>query len=132
MKASDLYVPGLWRCPQCGFIQHNQILAPTGVFASTAPELRPCPNDGRDMQPVTWREHAKDLEKTLDTILDGQCNEVTSRVEHIRGGMGLDTVLVTMQTGLVLQIGLEGVNLYESRGSLEQCAEPIGGLVFPV
>ena len=131
MNITDLTVPGVWRCPKCQFTQVNQTLAPNGVGADTRPHLWPCPNDGRDMVPVTWREHAADLEKMLDTMLNHQCNTVISRVEFVRGGMGPDTVLVTMITGQVLQIGLEGANLYETRGSLEGCAEPLGGLVFP-
>jgi len=130
MNITDLTVPGVWRCPKCQFTQVNQTLAPDGIGADTRPHLFPCPNDGRDMVPVTWREHAADLEKMLQTALDNQCNEVISRVEYIRGGMAPDTVLVTMATGQVLQIGLEGVNLYETRGCLELCAEPVGGLVF--
>lgn len=55
----NLYVPGMWQCPQCGFVQQNSILAPNGVFANAAPELRPCPNDGRDMNPVTWKHYAE-------------------------------------------------------------------------
>lgn len=77
------------------------------------------------------RDQMERMERELQAALDNQCNEVISRVEHIRGGMAPDTVLVTMATGQVLQIGLEGVNIYETRGSLERCAEPVGGLAFP-
>ncbi|WP_395741051.1 hypothetical protein [Prosthecobacter sp.] len=70
MNASELFVPGMWQCPQCRFIQQNNVISPAGVFASKAPELRPCPNDGRDMQPVTWREYAEQTDKTLGKILD--------------------------------------------------------------
>lgn len=70
MEASKLFVPGMWECPQCGFVQMNNVLSPAGVFASTAPELRPCPNDGRDMQPVTWEKHAKGLDEMLGKVLD--------------------------------------------------------------
>ncbi len=131
MNIKEIQVPGVWRCPQCRFTQHNQILAPDGIGVDTRPHLLPCPNDGRDMVPLTWRDHAADLQQVLETLLNNQSNSVISRVEHIKGGMGPDTVLVTMITGQVLQIGLEGVNLYETRGSLEFCAEPLGGLVFP-
>lgn len=131
MNINEIQVPGVWRCPQCHFTQHNRTLSLSGIHANTAPELRPCPNDGRDMVPLTWKEHCADLEQMFDKMLNNQSNSVISRVEHIKGGMGPDTVLVTMITGQVLQIGLEGANLYETRGSLELCAEPIGGLVFP-
>jgi hypothetical protein len=79
---------------------------------------------------VHIRHQMQEMERLLQTALDNQCNEVISRVEHIRGGMGPDTVIVTMITGQVLQIGLEGVNLYETRGSMEKCGEPVGGLCF--
>lgn len=70
MEASKLFVPGMWECPQCGFTQMNNVLSPAGVFASTAPELRPCPNDGWDMQPVTWEGYAKQILKTCSQMID--------------------------------------------------------------
>lgn len=79
MEASKLFVPGMWECPQCGFTQMNNVLSPAGVFASTTPELRPCPNDGRDMQPVTWEKHAKQLEKSFGEVLD----ERTELLKHL-------------------------------------------------
>lgn len=69
---SALYVPGLWECPKCGFTQQNRVLhAQSGaVSVNTAPELRPCPNDGRDMQPVTWQSLAEFSQKRVgETIL---------------------------------------------------------------
>lgn len=57
----DLYVPGCWICPQCSFQQHNAHMTPDGrVSANTKPEMRPCPNDGRDMIPLTWQQLAKE------------------------------------------------------------------------
>lgn len=70
MEASKLFVPGMWECPQCGFTQMNNVLSPAGVFANTKPELRPCPNDGRDMQAVTWKEYAERTDKALGRVLD--------------------------------------------------------------
>lgn len=56
-----LHVPGMWRCPKCSFIQQNAYMRPDGsTSANTTPELRPCPNDGHDMIPVTWEEHARE------------------------------------------------------------------------
>jgi hypothetical protein len=72
MNITDLTVPGVWRCPKCRFTQVNQTLAPDGIGADTRPHLWPCPNDGRDMVPVTWREHAADLEKMLIQRLDAE------------------------------------------------------------
>jgi hypothetical protein len=70
MEASKLFVPGLWECPQCGFTQQNSTLSPAGVFASEKPELRPCPNDGRDLVAVTWETYAKQLLKTFGQVMN--------------------------------------------------------------
>jgi hypothetical protein len=70
MEASKLFVPGMWMCPQCGFIQQNNVISPRGVFADSKPELRPCPNDGRDMQAVTWQEYAERTDKAFGKVLD--------------------------------------------------------------
>lgn len=72
MNIADLTVPGVWRCPKCQFTQVNQTLAPDGIGADTRPHLFPCPNDGRDMVPVTWREHAEELELRLIGVLDSR------------------------------------------------------------
>lgn len=58
-------------------------------------------------------------------------NSVINGVDFIPGGMGPDSVLIKLTTGRVLQIGLEGCNLYQSQRAFQQCAEPLGGLVFP-
>jgi hypothetical protein len=70
MEASKLFVPGMWMCPQCGFIQQNNVISPRGVFADSKPELRPCPNDGRDMQAVSWQEYAGRTDKAFGKVLD--------------------------------------------------------------
>ena len=76
------------------------------------------------------RAEAEALADRLEHLQKQQCNTVIQRVEFIRGGMGPDTVLVTMVSGQVLQIGQEGANLYENRVSLESCRQPQGGLMF--
>lgn len=76
----DIYAPGMWKCPHCNFRQHNAVIAPNGVFANDKPELRPCPNDGRDMVPVTWKELAKENE----AIAIKYMNENTHLADHLR------------------------------------------------
>lgn len=58
-------------------------------------------------------------------------NSILTGLQFIPGGMGPDTLLLKLTTGRVLQIGLEGCNLYASETSLQQCGEPLAGLVFP-
>jgi NTP pyrophosphatase (non-canonical NTP hydrolase) len=60
LSSLPVYMPGDWKCDGCGFTQHNRVLAPNGVFADMKPELRACPNDGRDMRPVTWKEASEE------------------------------------------------------------------------
>lgn len=65
-----LHVPGIWSCPKCGFTQHNRTLSAANgaIGVNCRPELRPCPNDGRDMQPVTWKELAKSNSRCAERI----------------------------------------------------------------
>lgn len=61
-----MYVPGTWVCPQCGFVQENLTLhALTGAVTVRADPALPCPNDGEFMRRLTWRDHARELEKHI-------------------------------------------------------------------
>ena len=67
---SERECPGVWVCDKCGFTQFKSILhTQNGAISTDArPHLEPCPNDGRDMRPVTWKERCEDLAK----ICEGQ------------------------------------------------------------
>lgn len=69
----DIYVPGVWRCPQCEFqlVRSTLFVASgeVGVSRKDIEEPEPCPNDGALMVRLTWRERALDGEKRLiDTM----------------------------------------------------------------
>lgn len=63
------FVPGMWECPKCNFTLTKNILAPAGVFVDQKPHIEPCPNDGRDMVPLTWKKLADDLSKVTEQKL---------------------------------------------------------------
>lgn len=58
-----LYVPGTWRCPKCGFTLTMSVMhvESGNVGVDLAVPTEPCPNDGRDLQPVTWKERCAEL-----------------------------------------------------------------------
>lgn len=65
---SLIYVPGHFRCTECGFVLSKQTIhAPSGQIGITADNLitEPCPNDGTMMVKVTWREHSEGLDEML-------------------------------------------------------------------
>lgn len=94
MNATSLHVPGHWECPHCGFQQIKSILAPGGVYTDTAPPLEPCPNDGRDMIPLTWQRACENQEKVLTQLLD----QITERNEAIAD---LNQRLIDRTTGML-------------------------------
>lgn len=68
----DLYqlafMPGCFRCPQCGFqLTKTAINASTGFFGTTEKERtsEPCPNDGTMMVHVTYREQLEEYSTRL-------------------------------------------------------------------
>lgn len=63
----EIYVPGLYRCPKCDFIQSKNIIyAESGhVAADTSLADLDCPNDGEKMQQETWKDYALGTEKAL-------------------------------------------------------------------
>lgn len=65
-----IYVPGEWRCKECGFGLHKRLLsAQTGeVGIDTKEVTETCPNDGFILQPVTWKETAEELGSRLQEV----------------------------------------------------------------
>lgn len=63
------FVPGMWECPKCSFTLTKNILAAAGVFVDQKPHIEPCPNDGRDMVPLTWKKLADDLSEVTEQKL---------------------------------------------------------------
>lgn len=63
----DLYVPGIWECPTCGFtLSRNYIYATNGTVGVNDEDLQePCPNDGTAMMRQSWKRYAAGLEKMV-------------------------------------------------------------------
>lgn len=94
MKATDLHVPGHWECPQCGFQQIRSILSPQGIGTDTRPHLEPCPNDGQDMVPLTWKRACEHQEKLITQLLqrDTENSEAIAELNE-RGSSHLISML---------------------------------------
>lgn len=58
---ADVYVPGVWKCNECGLRIFKQILYTQSgtVGVSEKEELEECINDGMLMVRVTWKEEAE-------------------------------------------------------------------------
>ena len=74
LNDAEIYVPGDWICPTCGFIESRRMLSAldgTVCVNLTSPEL-PCRNDGTFLERLTWKQHADNLRKMLEPfLLDG-------------------------------------------------------------
>lgn len=63
--ALDVYAPGAWRCPKCGFaLQTQTIFMQTGSIGSSRDDVmnvtgEVCPNDGVMMSRETWHDRAE-------------------------------------------------------------------------
>lgn len=66
---SDAPMPGAWVCDFCEFQLQKSVLTPNGVFANDSPLNEKCPNDGRLMRPLTWREANESLFKRATELL---------------------------------------------------------------
>lgn len=52
-RESAAILPGLWRCPKCGYVLSKRIVSPSGVVADSRLEREECPTDGALMVQVT-------------------------------------------------------------------------------
>lgn len=69
-KLSDS-MPGHFKCPKCNFylIQKsiNLNLDIVGMNTETPDN---CPNDGTEMLGVTWREHVKNQDEAINSLIN--------------------------------------------------------------
>lgn len=66
----SIYVPGEWHCPMCSFRLHSRVLyAQTGDVGVNRKQAEPCPNDGTEMQPLTWKQDAEEANRAALGLL---------------------------------------------------------------
>jgi hypothetical protein len=65
------YVPGVMRCDRCKF-ELTRVSLNVNVGTATAgnSEPEPCPNGCGPLRPTTWKEHATEAERALETWCD--------------------------------------------------------------
>lgn len=74
--AMDIYVPGAWRCLQCGFqLTQATIFMASGQIGSSRDQVMRmtgecCPNDGTEMARVTWRERAVENQQWGESLME--------------------------------------------------------------
>jgi hypothetical protein len=63
------YVPGVWQCRTCNFVQVKSILAVNlgEILADRETHMDPCPNEGDVMFPVTWKEYYEQAAKAFES-----------------------------------------------------------------
>lgn len=54
---------------------------------------------------------------------------VINSVEEVSNGMGPDHAIVRLHNGIVLFIGYDGINEFESEAAMQE-GEPCGGMMF--
>lgn len=69
MSESHEQVPGCWECPHCGFVLQKSILHTLdgGISADNSPINEICPNDGKLMQPLTYKNAYRGLLKSCES-----------------------------------------------------------------
>lgn len=62
---TDEQMPGAWICDKCGFTLQKNVLhtGDASISADTSPLNESCPNDGKLMRPLTWRETNEEFYK---------------------------------------------------------------------
>lgn len=106
---AQVYAPGIWECPQCGFTWQKNILSPAGCFADARVNLEPCPNDGRDMVPVTWKKLSQDNYDASLRLLDEK--EVLKKL--------CLAAAHTLKSLVAVRTGIPDERLYELAAQLE-------------
>lgn len=79
----DAEMPGAWKCDTCGFVLQKNVLH-TGdgaISADTSPLNEKCPNEGKLMRPLTWREVNEDLYNQVVKLM----NERQARGDCVDG-----------------------------------------------
>jgi len=85
--ASQLYVPGNWKCRKCNFVEvKRSINAQTGDVG-IAPQDRyvipVCPNDGQEMTYITWREQTENIGQAVE-VIGAQLRAANKELEKMR------------------------------------------------
>ena len=89
--AMDIYVPGAWRCMQCGFVLSQATLfVQSGEIGCTRDQVMRldgelCPNDGTPMARVTWRDRAIENQKWGESLMEEIIAAVNA--EHLPGAL---------------------------------------------
>ena len=79
---SEHTVPGQWVCDECGFLNVRKVINPdTGAMGTDPTEDSvACPNDGKQMRRVTWKETAENLYERLNERLDDRDKRAQAEV----------------------------------------------------
>lgn len=68
--AGDVYVPGAWHCPNCDFmLMCSVIYARSGTIGIDHRKPSPCPNDGTELQPTTWKRDALRMSESMPAAI---------------------------------------------------------------
>jgi hypothetical protein len=60
-QGGDIYVPGEFRCPKCGFfLSQFRLRAADGAIGDRDEPGEHCPNDGSPLWRVTWKQRAEE------------------------------------------------------------------------
>jgi hypothetical protein len=87
----DIYVPGAWKCPTCGFaLSQATLFMGSGEIGCSRDQVMKmagelCPNDGAAMHRVTWRDRAVENQAWGESLM----NEIIEAVgaEHLPGAL---------------------------------------------
>lgn len=124
----QVYIPGYLKCSKCAF--GGSFYIPDTNRRNTSEidvaERRVCPNDGTDLQKVTWRERVKDWEVTVDKEAEELLVEREGNA--ILGGVLVDSIARRKQCEETIQLQLEaaertGAALADHTAQLQQSAE---------
>ncbi len=70
MSTEDVYVPGTWQCAKCKFVLvQSNLNADDGTVAARDEPSDKCPNCDTPLWHMTWKQHAKDLERALERMM---------------------------------------------------------------
>jgi archaellum component FlaC len=112
---ASVYAPGVWLCPKCSFTQFKSILyVKSGSIASDLSQHKePCPNDGAEMQRVTWKERATDVASVCEQQIqravkaEEQIASLTKQVEELTAKLNSITPLKNSDIRLVRDLTMQ-------------------------
>lgn len=65
------YVPGVMRCDRCKFeLTRVSLNVNVGTVTAGDSEPEPCPNKCGPLRPTTWKEHALEADRSIETWCD--------------------------------------------------------------